>query len=430
MPDPVPGSAVISDQRTPPRGVLPRGLQAWMMLAIAAGVLGIIVFTGRPAPTPRSPAVATAPALAPNPDRLREYQDRLRLLDERARRQGLAESPASTLPAVNTADDRPASARPADPLVAERRRRDYDSLFASNVAWSRRPDAQRLATGEPSVARIRGITPDGALSSPPSIDDVATAVVRATARFGLPSAPAPNPTAMPRAPASSAPTDVASPSEGVHSATTDPIRAIGPRHRILAGTVLETVLTNRLDGSVAAPVNCLVTTPIYSPDGQQVLIPAGSRVLGETKPVQTFGEQRLAVAFNRLVLPDGSTHRLDHFIGLNDIGDAGLHDQVNQHYRAMFGASAAIGLITGFAQYVGSTGVTRSAGDRAIVIAGGVGDATSQATAQGLNRFLNRLPTITIREGHRVKVYVTSDLELPAYASSASPSGARRTVAQ
>jgi type IV secretion system protein VirB10 len=49
------------------------------------------------------------------------------------------------------------------------------------------------------------------------------------------------------------------------------------------------------------------------------------------------------------------------------------------------------------------------------VIAGNVGDATAQATAQTMNRFLNRLPSITIREGHRVKVYLTNDLELPAY---------------
>ena len=174
-------------------------------------------------------------------------------------------------------------------------------------------------------------------------------------------------------------------------------------------------MTNRLTGSVAAPVNCLVTTPVFSHDRQFVLIPAGSRVLGETKPVQTSGESRLAVAFNRLVLPDGRTYRLDEFLGLNDIGDAGLRDQVNQHYRSTFGASAAVGLITGFAQYLGTMGLNRGDGDRAVMIAGNMGDSTAQATAQTLNRFLNRLPSITIREGHRVKVYLTSDLELPAY---------------
>jgi type IV secretion system protein TrbI len=144
------------------------------------------------------------------------------------------------------------------------------------------------------------------------------------------------------------------------------------------------------------------------------VIPAGSRVLGETKPVQTFGETRLAVAFNRLVLPDGSTQRLDQFMGLNDIGDAGLQDQVNQHYKSTFGASAAVGLITGFAQYLGTAAFSHGGGNT-VIIAGGVGDATAQATSQTMNRYLNRMPTITIREGHRVKIYLTSDLELPAY---------------
>jgi type IV secretion system protein VirB10 len=150
-------------------------------------------------------------------------------------------------------------------------------------------------------------------------------------------------------------------------------------------------------------------------------------VLGETKPVQTLGETRLAVTFNRLVMPDGRTYRLDQFMGLNDIGDAGLRDQVNQHYRSTFGASAAVGLISGLAQFLGTAGFNRGDGDRTVIIAGGVGDATSQATAQTMNRFLNRPPSITIREGHRVKVYVTSDFELPAY-QPAGP-GSRQVLA-
>jgi type IV secretory pathway VirB10-like protein len=88
---------------------------------------------------------------------------------------------------------------------------------------------------------------------------------------------------------------------------------------------------------------------------------------------------------------------------------------VNQHYRSTFGASAAIGLIAGFAQWLGSAAFGRYAGDRTVVIAGGAAESTAQATTQTMNRFLNRLPTITIHEGHRVKVYLTNDLELPAY---------------
>jgi type IV secretion system protein VirB10 len=191
---------------------------------------------------------------------------------------------------------------------------------------------------------------------------------------------------------------------------------------MLEGTIIDTVLTNRLDGATAAPVNCLVTNAIYSHTGRQVLIPAGARILGETKPVQALGETRLAVSFHRLLMPDGRTYRLDQFVGLNQIGDAGLRDQVNQHYWSTFGAAAAVGLISGLSQYLGSAGLTGGDGDRTVVIAGGVGDATAQATLQVMNRFLNRLPTVTIREGHRVKVYLTSDIELPAYAAPVAPS--------
>jgi type IV secretion system protein VirB10 len=196
---------------------------------------------------------------------------------------------------------------------------------------------------------------------------------------------------------------------------TEPISAAGPLHRILEGTIVDAVLTNRLDGTSAAPVNCLVTNALYAHTGRHVIIPAGARVLGETKPVQSVGETRLAVAFHRLVMPDGRTYRLRQFLGQNQIGDAGLTDRVNQHYLGTFGAAAAVGLISGLSQFLGSAGLGRGDADSTVIIAGGIGDATSQATLQVMNRFLNRLPTVTIREGHRVKVYFTSDLELPAY---------------
>ena len=415
MTDTVPGTAQVTDHRQTPRGVLPRRTQMWLLIGLAFGILAIIVFAGKPEPAARP--VATSPSQPPvlTADRLRDYQDRLRVLDERARQEPVTQPLLSG--STTRYNDPPATAAP-DALEAERRRREYESLFASNLVMSRRPEAQQLVNAGNAVSRAQptGLTNDGR-PAPPSLDDVANAVMRASARYASATTASPATSAvadgslnsLTTAPGPDSPTTKARP------ATTGPITSTGPLHRILEGTVIETVLTNRLDGSVAAPLNCLVTTPVYSHDGQYILIPAGSRVLGETKPVQGFGETRLAVGFNRLALPDGRTYRLDQFTGLNDIGDAGLRDQVNQHYRSTFGASAAVGLLTGFAQYLGSAGLNRGAGDRTVVIAGNVGDATAQATAQTMNRFLNRLPTITIREGHRVKVYLTSDLELPAY---------------
>ena len=414
MADPVPGAAPVVDQRTPPRGVLPRSTQTWVMGGLAVAIVGIIVIAGHPEPAKR-PTTGVSPGAmaAPSPDRLKEYQDRLRLLEERAHQQA---PPASAPTSVAGEDDETRSRTPAapDPLVEDRRRREYESLFATNVVLSRRPEGHRLvAESTPSAHPFATANPD-AMTAPPSIDAVADAVVRATTRATQTAAPATVPTnaapAASPAPAPTSPTATGRPAPPAH---TDPISSSGDTQRLLEGTVIDTVLTNRLDGSTAAPVNCLVTNPVYSHDGQRILIPAGARVLGETKPVQAFGETRVAVAFHRLLMPDGSTSRLDQFVGLNAIGDAGLRDQVNQHYLSTFGAAAAIGLISGFAQYLGTGGFAQGS-NNTVVIGGGVADATGQAMAQTMNRFLNRLPTITIREGHRVKVYLTNDIDLPA----------------
>jgi type IV secretion system protein TrbI len=403
--------APVTDHRPVPRGVLPRGMQTWLMVAIALGMLAVILFTGRAQPPARTAAVPTGAPAQPNTDRVRDYQDRLRILESRATQEARADALAQPQALTGARDD-PPPVRSEDPLVSERKRRDYESLFASNVVLSRRPESQRPDSGQvrtATAAPARGLADPAA----PSIDDIADAAVRASMRAT--GAPAVN-TAVTATGAPAAATRSSQERAGSQRPThTDPIDDSGPLHRILEGTIIDAVLTNRLDGGAAAPVNCLVTNAVYSHSGGQVVIPAGARLLGETKPVQTFGETRLAVAFHRLLLPDGSTYSLDQYPGANQVGDAGLKDQVNNHYWSTFGAAAAIGLISGLAQAIGTSGLAAGEGNRTVIVTGGAADVASQAAAQSMNRFLNRLPTITIREGHRVKVYLTSDLDLPAY---------------
>ena len=188
--------------------------------------------------------------------------------------------------------------------------------------------------------------------------------------------------------------------------------AAGKTYVLFEGTILETVLLNRLDGAFAGPIECLVTGDVYSLDRQHVLIPAGSKVLGETRKVDAFGQARLAVVFHRLLMPDGYSVSLDQFKGLNQAGDTGLRDQVNNHYLRIFGASLAIGALGAVAE-AGTAGVlTQSGTDR---LREGFGQSTARSSEQILDRFLNLLPTVTIREGHRVKVYLSGDLALPDY---------------
>ena len=95
----------------------------------------------------------------------------------------------------------------------------------------------------------------------------------------------------------------------------------GKQYWLFEGSIIETALTNRLNGSFTGPVNCLLTTDVYSHDRRHVLIPKGSRVLREAKRNDSFGQQRVAVFFHRIIMPDGFSVDLDQFRGLNQIGE-------------------------------------------------------------------------------------------------------------
>jgi type IV secretion system protein VirB10 len=121
-------------------------------------------------------------------------------------------------------------------------------------------------------------------------------------------------------------------------------------------------------------------------------------------------------------MPDGHTYSLDRFKGLDQIGETGVSDDVNRHYAQVFGASLAIGAISGLAQYGTRGGFNASFGD---TYRQAEGASLATSTSRVLDRYLNVLPTITIREGFRLKVYLTNDLDLPAYATTDGLGGVR-----
>jgi type IV secretion system protein VirB10 len=198
--------------------------------------------------------------------------------------------------------------------------------------------------------------------------------------------------------------------------------AIGQPYLVYEGSVLDTVLMNRLDGDAAGPVKVLVSNPLYSHDHQHVIIPEGTVVLGEAKKIGAagFGQQRrMAVTFHRLIMPDGYSVDLDQFHGLDQIGEEGLKDKVNNHYLEIFGTSIALGVIAGAGEITQGGGTITTSGSQAFT--NGTAASVSQSATSILDRFMQIPPTITIREGHRVKVYFTQDLLLPAYSNHTIP---------
>jgi type IV secretion system protein TrbI len=198
--------------------------------------------------------------------------------------------------------------------------------------------------------------------------------------------------------------------------------AVGQPYLVYEGSVLDTVLMNRLDGDAVGPVKVLVSNPLYSHDHQHVIIPEGTVVLGEAKKIGAagFGQQRrMAVVFHRLIMPDGYSVDLDQFHGLDQIGEEGLKDKVNNHYLEIFGTSIALGVIAGASEITQGGGTITTTGSQAFT--NGTAASVSQSATSILDRFMQIPPTITIREGHRVKVYFTQDLLLPAYSNHTIP---------
>jgi len=407
----------IQDKAPKPPGLLPKNVQSWLLAGLAVLMVLIMWLTGGKKPTVPPKAAPPAPAVLPplevNEAKIVELQKRIEdmqreqivaqnALAQQARALGPVAEAQAVPPSPAYANS---SEQPEDAIQAERKKRDYLSLFASNVALSYRKGQSSTQAHE-----------DTGTPHPLTADASQAQLAELLKPLPPPTIPA---AAVVTQKASSEETRKEEHRSPVAAPADAPATATGKTYVLFEGTALETVLINRLDGQLRGPVECLLTTDVYSHDRQHLLIPAGTKLLGETRKVEAFGQTRLAVLFHRMVMPDGFSANLDRFQGLNQIGDAGLRDQVNNHYLRIFGVSLAVGAIGAVAQGGTSGALTASGSD---LMRQGFAQSTAQSSAQILNKFLNVLPTITIREGHRVKVYLSGDLALPDYANHTMPS--------
>jgi len=406
----------IQDKAPKPPGLLPKNVQSWLLIGLAVLMVLIMWLTGgKKPPAPARPALAGPPVQAPlevNEAKIVEMQNRIQELQREQTVAQNALAQQNHVLASGGVDPQtgasPGAAnggqpeRAEDSIEAERKKRNYLSLFSSNVALTYRkaPSITPTKESEPTPNSETGFsaTQLAELLKPPALPTAIASQAKDSAAENERKETTKNPVAAPSG---------------------APAAAMGKTYVLFEGTILETILINRLDGQMSGPIECLLSSDVYSHDRQHLLIPAGTKLLGETRKVESFGQSRLAVSFHRMVMPDGYSTSLDHFQGLNQIGDAGLRDQVNNHYLRIFGASLAIGAIGAIAEAGTSGGLTASGSD---LMRQGFAQSTAQSSAQILDRFLNILPTVTIREGHRVKVYLSGDLALPDYTNHTMPS--------
>lgn len=421
-----------------PKGVLPKNLKPALYLGAAGLVIAaaLLSASGKKAGTkPGSPSQTPQPLIQDNTDNnAQELRTSTAAAERKMAQQGLATDPqlqgptpaqqAATAayrpngegmpcvpgqPCVSQQQQLSPAAQEEQKLAERERQLAYDSRFASNLVYTRAQDQPSQKSSSLALVNNSGATSlqHGTAPAQPWPDQSANSLTQARA--------AGEPQASPSAPAAGQAPIQRKAEVNIDSATGQP-------YVLYEGTTLDTVLMNRLDGDAAGPVKVLVSNPVYSHDHQHVLIPEGTIVLGEARKIGAtgFGQQRrMAVVFHRMIMPDGYSVDLDQFQGLNQTGEEGLKDKVNNHYLQIFGTSIALGVIAGASQIEEGGGMITTSGSQAFVT--GASANISESAMTVLDRFIQIPPTITIREGHRVKVYFMQDMLLPAYENHTIP---------
>ncbi len=195
--------------------------------------------------------------------------------------------------------------------------------------------------------------------------------------------------------------------------TTSSDRVMAPASPFVlqAGAVIPAALITGIRSDLPGQITAQVTENIYdSPTGRLLLIPQGTRIIGQYDNNVQFGQRRALLVWNRLILPNGRSIVLERQPGADTQGFAGLEDGVDYHWWDL---AKAAGLSTLLA--VG-TELAVSDEDRLVAaIRDGTQDTINDAGQQIVQRQLQVAPTLTIRSGFPVRVIVTRDLVLEPY---------------
>lgn len=178
-----------------------------------------------------------------------------------------------------------------------------------------------------------------------------------------------------------------------------------PSTTIPKGTVIQAVLESALDSTRAGFARAIVSRDVFGFDGTQVLIPRGSRLVGEYKADLTSGQNRALIQWQRLMRPDGAMINLDS-PSADPLGRAGVKGKVNSHFLERFG-----GAILQSALDIGVQLATRSVSRDAVIVA--LPGSVQGVTAVTPDKVQ---PTLKVRQGASVSVFVSRDLDFSTVA--------------
>lgn len=180
----------------------------------------------------------------------------------------------------------------------------------------------------------------------------------------------------------------------------------GDRTYLVAqGTLISAVLETAIDSTQSGLVRAMISTDVYNALGNQVLIPKGSRIFGEYKGELGAGQNRAQIAWTRLIRPDGATISLDSPAS-DQLGRAGIKGRVNSHLgerllNALLQSSIDFGMLAASRAVTSSNGVI-------VALPSAVSGAGSQIVQPPPK------PTLKVKHGARISVFVARDLDFSA----------------
>ncbi|RWQ33158.1 MAG: TrbI/VirB10 family protein [Mesorhizobium sp.] len=191
----------------------------------------------------------------------------------------------------------------------------------------------------------------------------------------------------------------------------DRVTAAASPYVLQAGSVIPAALITGIRSDLPGQITAQVTQQIYdSPTGSLLIIPQGTRIIGEYDNGVAFGQRRILLVWNRLIFPNGRSMVLERQPGSDIQGYAGLEDGVDHHWWDLMKAAGLSTLLA-----VGAE-LTMSDEDRLIqAIRSGAQDTINDAGQQIIQKQLQVAPTLTVRPGFPVRVIVTRDLVLEPY---------------
>lgn len=185
-------------------------------------------------------------------------------------------------------------------------------------------------------------------------------------------------------------------------------RITGPSspYVLQAGSIIPAALITGIRSDLPGQITAQVTQNIYdSPTGRILLIPQGARLIGEYDNDVATGQNRVLLAWDRLILPGGRSILLDRLAGADAAGMAGLQDRTNYHWGNMLRA-ALISTLLG----AGSEIATNDDSDLVRALRSGTQDTIANTGRQVVQRQLSVPPTLTVRPGFALRIIVTRDI--------------------